>query len=220
MKQLVLDLALPEPEPFSDFAPGENAELLFQLGEWAGAALHARFIYLWGEAGAGKSHLLAAAARRGQALLIDAARAPLPDEVAADSLLAVDNVEQLDRAGQETLFAHFNTLRAGTGSLLTSGPLPPMLLSLLPDLATRLAWGLVYQLKPLSDSDKTIALQGRARQLGFELSYEQADYLLRHAPRDLASLYRLLAEANELALSRQKGVTSGLLREILQPRSM
>ncbi len=35
MKQLVLDLALPEPEPFTDFAPGENAELLFQLGEWA-----------------------------------------------------------------------------------------------------------------------------------------------------------------------------------------
>lgn len=218
MKQLVLDLALPEPEPFSDFSPGENAELLFQLGEWAGAAPHARFVYLWGEAGVGKSHLLAAAARRGNAVLIDAAREELPNEVAPDALLAVDNVEQLDRAGQETLFAHFNTLRAGNGSLLSSGPLPPMLLPLLPDLATRLGWGLVYQLKPLSDADKTLALQGRARQLGFELSAEQADYLLRHAPRDLASLYRLLAQANELALSRQKGVTSGLLREILHPR--
>ncbi|MDR3411855.1 MAG: DnaA regulatory inactivator Hda [Formivibrio sp.] len=219
MKQLVLDLALPAPEPFSDFAPGENAELLFQLGEWAGAASHARFVYLWGETGVGKSHLLAAAARRGSACLVDAAQAPLPEDVPANGLLAVDNVEQLDRAGQETLFAHFNTLRAGGGGLLASGPLPPMLLSLLPDLATRLGWGLVYQLKPLSDADKTIALQRHARQLGFELAGEQAEYLLRHAPRDLASLYRLLAEANELALSRQKAVTSSLLREILHPRA-
>ncbi len=218
MKQLVLDLALPDPEPFTDFAPGENAELLFQLGEWAAAVPHVRFVYLWGDQGAGKSHLLGAASRRGGAVLVDAARGVLPEEVAPDGLLAVDNVEALDREGQELLFAHFNTLRAGTGGLLASGSLPPMLLPILPDLATRLGWGLVYQVKPLSDTDKTLALQARAHQLGFDLASEQADYLLRHAPRDLASLYQLLAQANELALSRRKGVTLGVLREILHPR--
>ncbi len=216
MKQLVLDLALPAPEPFSDFVAGENAELLFQLGEWCAHAPHARFIYLWGEPGCGKSHLLAAAALRSQASLIDADCEALPEEIAPNTLLAVDNVTSLDRAEQERLFAHFNTLRAGSGALLASGPLPPMLLPLLPDLATRLGWGLVYQLKPLSDSDKAAALQARARQLGFELTSEQADYLLRHAPRGIAPLYRLLDKANELALSRQKAVTLNLLREILR----
>lgn len=219
MKQLVLDLALPAPEPFSDFVAGENAELLFQLNEWCTHAQHARFIYIWGEAGCGKSHLLAAAARRGEALLLDAARETLPEEISPGALLAVDNVDCLDRTGQETLFALFNVLRAGGGGLLATGPLPPMLLSLLPDLATRLGWGLVYQLRPLSDSDKIAALQTRARQLGFDLSGEQADYLLRHAPRGVASLYRLLDKANELALSRQKAVTVGLLREILREQS-
>lgn len=218
MKQLVLDLALPDPEPFTDFAPGENAELLFQLGEWAIAAPHVRFIYIWGETGVGKSHLLNAAMKRSHARLVDAAQESLPEEIAADALLIVDNVEVLDRTGQELLFAHFNTLRAGGGSFLASGPLPPMLLSILPDLATRLGWGLVYQLKPLSDADKAEALQTRSRQLGFYLTQEQADYLLRHAPRDLASLYGLLAEANDLALSRQKGVTLSILREILHAR--
>lgn len=216
MKQLVLDLSLPAPEPFSDFIAGENAELLFQLNEWCQRAPHARFVYLWGETGSGKSHLLAAAARRGQASRIDAANAPLPEDIAPDAMLAVDNVDRLDRAGQETLFALYNTLRAGGGSLLAAGPLPPMLLSMLPDLATRLGWGLVYQLKSLSDADKASALQGRARQLGFELLGEQADYLLRHAPRNIASLYRLLDKANELALSRQKAITLNLLREILR----
>lgn len=219
MKQLVLDLALPEPEPFSDFAPGENAELLFQLHEWTARAAHARFIYLWGEAGCGKSHLLAAAARRGSALLVNAATAALPEEIDPDSLLAVDNVDRLDRAGQERLFAHFNALRAGSGGLLASGPLPPLLLTILPDLATRLGWGLVYQLKSLNDPDKARALQTHARQLGFELSDDQADYLLRHAPRDIASLYHLLEQANELALSRQKPVTLSLLRETLPQHS-
>lgn len=216
MKQLVLDLALPEPEPFSDFAPGENAELLFQLHEWTARAAHARFIYLWGEAGCGKSHLLAAAAKRGSAQLVDAAADALPEDIDPDSLLAVDNVGHLDRAGQEKLFAHFNALRAGSGGLLASGPLPPLLLTILPDLATRLGWGLVYQLKSLNDPDKARALQTYARQLGFELSDDQADYLLRHAPRDIASLYCLLETANELALSRQKPVTQSLLRETLQ----
>ncbi len=220
MKQLVLDLALPEPEPFSDFAPGENAELLFQLHEWTARAAHARFIYLWGEAGCGKSHLLAAAAKRGSAQLVDAAADALPEDIDPDSLLAVDNVGHLDRAGQEKLFAHFNALRAGSGGLLASGPLPPLLLTILPDLATRLGWGLIYQLKSLNDPDKARALQTHARQLGFELSDDQADYLLRHAPRDIAGLYRLLEQANELALSRQKPVTLPLLRETLQNKNI
>ena len=215
MKQLILDLALPEPAPFSDFIAGDNAELLFQLHEWAARASHARFTYLWGESGCGKTHLLSAAARRGDALYLDAAQTALPDELPHHAFIAIDNVERLDRDGQERLFGHFNNLRAGNGGLLSCGTLPPTLLGILPDLATRLAWGLVYQLKPLSDHDKTQALQTHARQLGFELPPEQADYLLRHAPRDIASLYRLLNTTNEMALSRQKAVTLPLLREAL-----
>lgn len=170
---------------------------------------------IWGETGSGGDHLLAAAARRGQGILIDAANEVLPEDIGPDAMLAVDNVDSLDRTPDETLFALYNTLRAG-GSLLATGPLPPMLLSMLPDLATRLGWGLVYRLKSLSDADKASALQGRARQLGFELLGEQADYLLRHAPRNITSLYRLLDKANRLALSRQKAITLNLLREILR----
>lgn len=215
MKQLVLDLALPEPAPFTDFVAGDNAELLFQLGEWCSRATHARFVYLWGEPGCGKSHLLRAATLRAGAPLYDATTG-LPDEIDGPQMLAVDNVHALDRAGQETLFAHYNTLRDGGGSLLASGLMPPMLLPLLPDLASRLSWGLTYQLKPLSDPDKAAALATRARLLGFELGTEQTDYLLRHAPRDLMSLYQILDIANDWALSRRKAVTLGLLREILQ----
>jgi len=216
LKQLVLDLALPEPAPFTDFIPGDNAELLFQLGEWCSHAAHARFVYLWGETGSGKSHLLRAATQRAGAPLFDAASGPLPDDIDGIDLLAVDNVHCLDRVGQETLFGHYNSLRDSGGGLLASGQMPPMLLPLLPDLASRLGWGLTYQLKPLSDPDKAAALQTRARLLGFDLGAEQTDYLLRHAPRDLMNLYQILDIANDWALSRRKPVSLGLLREILQ----
>ena len=64
MNQLILDLLLPQPKSFDDFVRGENAELLFQLSQWASGDSSVRALYLWGEAGAGKSHLLTAVQER------------------------------------------------------------------------------------------------------------------------------------------------------------
>ncbi|WP_432722435.1 DnaA regulatory inactivator Hda [Jeongeupia wiesaeckerbachi] len=216
MKQLVLDLMLPQPAGFAGFIAGDNAELLFMLGEWLTGSDDVRFLYLWGGAGVGKSHLLDAAAERlPGALRIDARTETLPDEIAADTALIVDNVEVLDEAQQIRLFDHYNTLREGSGRLLAAGPLPPMLLALRDDLTTRLGWGLVYQLKGLSDRDKAAVLQQLAHQLGFDLSDEACDYLLHHASRDLADLQALIARANRYALSLRRPVTLPLLREVL-----
>ncbi|UXY15257.1 DnaA regulatory inactivator Hda [Chitiniphilus purpureus] len=214
MQQLVLDLQLPAPPSFEGFVRGDNAEPLFMLAEWAAGAPEPRFLYLWGEPGVGKSYLLAAAAARGPGCVIQAPE-PLPDVLAPDGMLIVDDVGKLTGPQQIRLFDHYNTLREGGGRLLAAGALPPMLLPLRDDLATRLGWGLVYQLRPLSDADKAAALRRRALSLGFELADEAADYLLRHAARDLPTLNALLARANVYALSRQRPVTVPLLREVL-----
>ncbi|MDR3425961.1 MULTISPECIES: DnaA regulatory inactivator Hda [Silvimonas] len=215
-EQLILDLYLPQPPSFEGFVPGENAELLFMLGEWAAGASDIRFLYLWGGNGVGKSYLLAAAAQRWPGVIsIDAASQSLPDFLAADAALIVDNVDQLDPEQQIRLFDHYNTLREGSGRLLATGPVPPMQLDLRDDLTTRLGWGLVYQLKALSDSDKIAALRTQARESGFELSTEAADYLLRHSRRDLASLRSVLEQANRYALSLKRPVTVPLIREVL-----
>ncbi|WP_410498570.1 DnaA regulatory inactivator Hda [Chitinibacter sp. S2-10] len=245
MKQLILDFLPPAPRTFDDFVRGENAELLFQLGQWAQGDVRA--LYLWGESGAGKSHLLSASAARlnqmssaarlnqitstaqlnqmsGEARPdsaqsvhhINARTEMLPQQIAPDAALLVDNVESLDAEQQIVLFDHYNTIREGGGRILVSGHLPPMLLPLRDDLRTRLGWGLVYQLKPLSDADKIAALQRRARHLGFELNTELGEYLLLHAERDLPNLYRQLESINTLSLSKQKPVTLFLLREALK----
>ena len=220
MNQLVLDLHLPQPKSFDDFVRGENAELLFQLSLWASGDASVRALYLWGEHGAGKSHLLTAAFERLKphtaVHLIDARHDMLPQQLDSNAALIVDNVASLDAEQQIVLFDHYNTLREGTGRILVSGHLPAMLLPLRDDLTTRLGWGLVYQLKALSDIDKAAALQRHARRLGFELSEELVDYLMRHAMRDLPSLYRLIDNVNTLSLSKQRPVTLSLLREALK----
>ncbi|QZA80536.1 DnaA regulatory inactivator Hda [Deefgea piscis] len=223
MNQLVLDLHLPQPKSFDDFVRGENAELLFQLSQWASGDRTVRAIYIWGEHGAGKSYLLAAAKERlidaHTVYLVNAKRDMLPQTLPSDAALIVDNVENLDAEQQIVLFDHYNTLREGNGRILVSGHLPPMLLPLRDDLTTRLGWGLIYQLKTLSDTDKAAALQRHARSLGFELSEELVDYLMRHAERDLPNLYRQIDSINALSLSKQRPVTIALLREALKNES-
>ncbi|GGP27734.1 DnaA regulatory inactivator Hda [Silvimonas amylolytica] len=215
-EQLILDLYLPQPPSFEGFVPGENAEPLFMLAEWAAGATDIRFLYLWGGDGVGKSYLLDAAARRlAGALYINAARETLPDFIDPAAALIVDNVGALDPDQQIRLFDHYNTLREGSGRLLAAGSLPPMQLDLRDDLTTRLGWGLVYQLKALSDADKIAALKAQAREAGFELPPEVADYLLRHTARDLASLRAVLDQANRYALSTKRPVTVPLIRDVL-----
>jgi DnaA family protein len=85
-----------------------------------------------------------------------------------------------------------------------------------PDLATRLGWGLVYQVQGLNDMEKAQALQEHARARGFILPQEVLDYLLRHWRRDLPSLMAVLEALDRITLEQQRPVTVPLLRQLLQ----
>src|SRR5690606_33946907 len=110
MKQLLLDLTCDAPPGFDNFIPGDNAELLRALGECVRGSGH---LYLWGPAGSGRSHLLAATVAAATAAGRPAALVE-PVQIAAGlpetpgMLLAVDDTEQLDNTGQIALFNAFN----------------------------------------------------------------------------------------------------------------
>jgi DnaA family protein len=82
----------------------------------------------------------------------------------------------------------------------------------LADLATRLAAGLVYQLKPLSDPEKIAALRLRAQRRGLEMTEEVANYLLARFPRDTHSLFALLDKLDTATLVAQRRLTIPFLR--------
>ena len=201
MQQLVLDIGrAPEPE-FANYIAGPNAEALARVQALAAGQLREAVVYLWGDAGTGRTHLLRAAVRQNP------------------SLIAADDVEALNDEAQQHLFAAINSARDGGPPVLAAGAKPPAQLGLREDLRTRLAWGLVYQLKPPADEEKAFYLRGEAARRGLRLSDEVVQYLLTHLPRDLASLNAALEALDRYSLATRRPVTLPLVRQALEKKS-
>ena len=198
MRQLPLEISPPAEPSFDNFVPGQNAEALARVRELAHGTLREAIVYLWGEAGSGRTHLLHAAAR------------------ANASLVVADDVQALDADAQQRLFNAINAARDGRGAVLAAGPAAPAALELRADLRSRLAWGLVYQLKPLAEGEKLRHLQAEAKRRGLTLSDEIAAYLLARVPRDLATLTAVLEALDREALTRKRPLTLPLVREVLE----
>ena len=195
-RQLALPIS-PPPEPTLDnFVPGANAELLARLRELAAGRLAESVVYLWGEPGCGRSHLLKASARPGVA--------------------PADDVEMLDATQQIELFNAINLARDSGGAVLAAGNAPPAQLALREDLRSRLGWGLVYQVKPLSDAEKALYLHSEAQRRGLRLSDEVVWYLLTHVRRDLHSLTALLDRLDRTSLEQRRPVSLPLVRELIR----
>lgn len=195
--QLPLALTAARQPSFDNFVAGSNAEALERVRSLACGNLTERIVYLWGEPGSGRSHLLAAAARVNPHLVI------------------ADDVEALDAAAQHSLFIAINAAREGEDWVLAAGNQPPARLELREDLRTRLGWGLVYQLNPLTDAEKAVHLRAEAARRGIVLSEEVLHYLLSRAPRDLATLHAILNSLDRESLAGQRPVTVPLVRETL-----
>jgi DnaA-homolog protein len=220
MRQLPLELAtVPAPE-LDTFEVGRNAEVLRVLQDWLAGELDERCVYLWGPAGAGKTHLLlgtvAAARAVGHTATYVAPGMPVATPASARSrLVAIDAVDVLDADGQRLLFSLLNAAAADELRLLLCGASPPAGLRVRDDVRTRIAAGLVLQVRPLGDEDKVLALCRHARERGFGLSPEAAGYLLHHGRRDLPSLMAVLDAADRYSLQTKRPVTVPLLREVL-----
>ena len=212
MRQLILDLLPEDPPCLDNFVAGGNGETLTGLAAWLAPDSREPSLLLWGETGAGKTHLLRASAARYSDAATDPDLAQL-DETAL--FQAVDSVEALSERGQIALFNLFNRLRASGGRLLTSARQPPRQLVLREDLRTRLGSGLIYRLHALTDSEKIEALTTQAAARALRLPPEALNYLLAHAPRDMRNLAALLAALDRYSLEHKRAITMPLLREVL-----
>jgi len=194
MRQLALKISPPPQPTLENFVPGENAELVARLREFQENRFAESVLYLWGEAGSGKSHLLLACAGPG----------------------VVDDVETLDDASQIGLFNRINEMRQSGGAVLVAGNAPPPLLPLREDLKSRLAWGLVYHVKPLTDDERATYLRAEAARRGMRVPDDVISYLLTHVRRDLPTLLAILDELDRTSLELKRPVTLPLVREALK----
>jgi DnaA family protein len=208
-QQLALDLQLRLQPTLENFVPGRNREAVAALKRVAAGAATDRIIYLWGEAGCGRSHLLHALADLPGGYVWSAQTLPERPGVAL-----VDDVERLDGAGQVSLFNRLNAVRArDDAACVIAGPQPPAQMTLREDLRTRLAWGLVYELHALSDWEKVDALASHVASRGLHLANDVIPYLLNHLPRDMRTLVAALDALDAYALARKRPLTLALVRE-------
>lgn len=219
-EQLIFDLSSSEPSTFANFVAGGNGEAIATLSRIARGEAADTVVVLWGASGAGKTHLLDACVHAARTAGRIALACP-PGEVPSSppgpgALVAVDDLERADAPAQARLFTLFNALAAAGGQLVGASAVPPAQLALREDLRTRLGWGLVYEVLPLTDAEKADALVAFARERGFALPGDVVAWLLAHGRRDMPSLIGTVAALDRHSLATKRPVTLPLLREWLQ----
>jgi hypothetical protein len=92
---------------------------------------------------------------------------------------------------------------------------PTSLKIILPDLKSRLSWGVVYQLNSLDDDQKLAALQLRAQIRGLDLEAAVGKFLLRRFTRNMAQLFMVLEQLDQASLAEQRRLTIPFVKEVL-----
>jgi DnaA family protein len=230
MEQLPLGVRLRTSATFGTFHAGPNGELVAALRARAGGAATTP-VWIWSAPGHGRSHLLQATCACAAEIGVPSAYLPLAADLLAPAMLAglehlgvvcVDDVDAVaGRADWErALFVLYNELAERGGRLVcAAAAAPPALQFALPDLASRFAASLVWQVRPLSEDDVPAALQARAAALGLEVPEDTLQYLLRRMPRGFAALCEVLDRLDGAALARQRRLTVPFVRSVLEAES-
>ncbi|MCE9681621.1 DnaA regulatory inactivator Hda [Halomonas alkalisoli] len=225
--QLPLGVSLRDDATFDSFLPGANATLLETLTHQLDESGEP-FVYLWGATGTGRTHLLQAACHAASSRDLRALYLPLEElghfpplmleEVERLDLIAIDDVDAVvgRKRWEEGLFHAFNRLRdAGKHLIMASAVSPRQLPVKLPDLASRLTWGVTFHLQGLDDTGRLQALQLRARVRGMQLPDEVARYILHRGPRGLGELCEALAVLDQASLTAQRKLTIPFVKQAL-----
>jgi DnaA-homolog protein len=223
--QIPFELFEPESPTIDNFLIGDNAEVVELLRGIALRKRYERAVTLWGADAAGKTHLLhglAEAANRSgiNTLLIDAARGQALDPFIDCDLLVVDNADQSDDALQGGLFTAFNHLIAKNGSVVTAGKTAPHAWPIRDDIRTRIASGLIFEIKLIPQDSLLPLLFDYALQRGVKISEEVLTYVLSQTKRDIRHLCHAIREIDRLSLALKRPITVPLARAYLAQQSV
>jgi len=228
LAQLTLSLTSKDEATFANFYAGKNAEMVNELQK-AVKGQGERVIYLCGARGQGCSHLLQACCHYAHQLHHSSVYLPLANLMALTpevmngletlDLVCIDDLDAI--AGQsgweEAIFHLYNRIYDAGGTIIIAAHDLPKAISIgLPDLVSRLSWGIVYPLHPLDDEEKLAVLIMRANRRGINLSEEVGKYILTHCPRHMGTLFAALDALDKASLAAQRRLTVPFVKEILQ----
>ena len=221
-QQLTLGILLRDDATFDNYFVNENEQVVHNLREQNDS-----YVFLFGEHGSGKSHLLQAACHEVGQKDLPVVYLPLTEEglmpamldgLENMSLIALDDVQEVvgDERWEYALFNLYNRVKDKGGMLIVSSSQPLASLKIdLADLKSRLAWGPAFKLSGLSDQEKTKALQQRAKNRGLDLADDVMTYLLKRSPRDMNSLFALFEKLDKASMVEKRKLTIPFIKDYL-----
>lgn len=217
--QYPLQIRLNDNATFNNFFIADNAQAIDLLQS------NEPYVYLWSAAAAGKTHLLQATCHQhSNAIYLPLAehkqwQPDIFEGLENYALVCLDDVDTVAGTAEweSALFNLFNRLRDANSRLCVSANCSPTSLPIrLPDLVSRLSWGVSLRLNELTDEQKVKALTMRAEVRGFTIAEEVASYLLKHCPRDLHNLFAILDKLDDASLQAQRRISIPFIKQCLQ----
>lgn len=227
VSQLTFPLQLQEDATFTNFFSGKNIATVDYLKKFLAGETE-QFIYLWGKSQVGLSHILQAACQEVSTAQRRAFYLPLSEHMNISpqcceslenfNLICIDDVHLVakNKLWEEAIFHLFNRIIAMGNRLIVSAKTVPNDIEFsLPDLKSRMASNIVFQLHEISDDEKQLVLQQRAAKRGMILNDEVAVYLLQHHPRKFSNLLSILDKLDKESLVQQRKLTIPFVKDVL-----
>lgn len=219
--QLILPLVPETLKSFDLFFPGKNHLVLETLK----ADPPPQFIYLYGNKGSGKSHLLEAftieALKQQKRILFLPLRTLLKEKTYLkdwpefDAVL-IDDIEYLNPELQPDMCHQFNELQSRGTTLIVTSSAPPAALDFnLPDLKSRMESGLSLKIESLKEDELKTALMMHAKLMGLALDDKIYEFLLKRLERNLGTLTQQLKQIADYSLLTRRPVTTAMIKEVL-----
>jgi len=186
-------------------------------------------LFLYGEPGSGKTHLLSAVSREISETATVVPPTVIPIElinpencqgiirmVASAPILLLDNLHRLQGSStlRSAIWQLFNDFYESGRTIIATATLPPKELPTLDEhLQSRFMWGLVAKLDISDDGSRRMIMKKLADDSQLIIPDEVIDYLLIHLPRDIPSLANAVEKLKQLSFATQKRISLKLARE-------
>lgn len=164
------------------------------------------FVYIFGRAGTGKTHLL-----KGFHGELKARNFP-EEQIALFEFSDAANADEI----ASKFVSEYERLKKQGGVLLVEAPQAPEALTANPHLLSRFKSAQIFQLELPSESELQPVIQSLSERHNLRLSAQHIQYLLKHMPRDLLSFDDVLAKMSEFSLKNSRPAKFPVIREMVK----
>ena len=222
MNQLGLPFSINASFILDDFSGEKNQELVANILTLIKGKASAN-IFVYGDKGFGKSHLLQGVIIEGLKQDQKSVYLDLNDDVSSDifeligdfQIIALDNVDQCNQDNEKYIFDLINKLHSTNQMIIFSSRLKPEGLSVFNDLKTRLSLASIYSLNRLDDHEIQHVIRRKLINKSLKVDQRVIDYLIKNQTRDLKKIVEIIDKLDTFSLEKKRGITVPLVRQML-----